>query len=207
MISVAAHPEYPQFDAEVRRPGLEFLEKNPHPSAREFRKHGYWSKAREKLHTAYSGFCAYTSMRLADTGSVDHFRPKVKYPHLAYEWDNYRLTRPKINTRKGDTENVIDPFEVKLGWFILDLPSCLIRPGTQINEESAKAVDATIQILKLNTDDNLVQERCNFLVQLAEGNITLSFLDWYYPFLSVEVRRQGIEHDLNLIFKRMNHNF
>ena len=207
MISVAPQPEYPQFDAEVRRPGLVFLESNPHPSAREFRKHSYWSKAKEKLHTAYSGLCAYTSMRLADAGSVDHFRPKVKYPHLAYEWDNYRLTRPKINTRKGDTEDVIDPFEVKLGWFILDLPSCLIRPGSEIDEESAKAVDATIQILQLNTDDNLVQERCNFLVQLAEGNITLGFLDWYYPFLSAEVKRQGVEDHLNFIFKRMNHDF
>ena len=63
-----------------------------------------------------------------------------------------------------------------------------------------KKVNAIIDILQLNDDDDIVQERCDWLVDLAKGNVTLEFLDKWYPFLSSEVRRQSIEDDLGLIF-------
>ena len=129
MIPVTPQPEYPEFEGQVRQPGLTFLRGNPDPSDKDFRRRNYWSRAAKKLHEAYLGCCAYTTLHLCDTGSVDHFLPKTKYPHLAYEWDNYRLARQKINARKSNTEEVVDPFTVQIGWFVLDLPSCLIRPG------------------------------------------------------------------------------
>ncbi len=202
MIPVAPKPEYQEFDSEIRKPGIQFLRRKPHPSNKDFRGHNYWTKAIKNLKVSYSGLCAYTSLYLVDTGSVDHFRPKTKYPHLAYEWDNYRLARQKINTRKGDTEEVVDPFRVKSGWFALDLPSCLIRPGDGLDKETKKCVNATINILQLNDDDGLVQERCDLLVYLAQGDITMNFLGRHYPFLAVEVRRQDIEERLSQIFKK-----
>ena len=202
MIPVVPQPEYQEFDSEVRRPGIQFLRRKPHPSNRDFHNHNYWTRAIKNLKASYSGLCAYTSLYLVDTASVDHFRPKMKYPHLAYEWDNYRLARQKINSRKGDTEEVVDPFAVKSGWFVLDLPSCLIRPGDGLDKETKKCISATINILRLNDDDSLVQERCNLLVYLAQGDITMNFLDRHYPFLAVEVRRQGIEKRLSQIFKK-----
>ena len=137
---------------------------------------------------------------MADGGSIDHFLPKAHRPDLAYEWDNYRLARHKIDRRKGDTTQVVDPFQVKPGWFVLDVPSCLIRSGGQLGAKLRKKVNATINILQLNDDDDIVQERCDWLVDLAKGNVTLEFLDKWYPFLSSEVRRQSIEDDLGLIF-------
>ena len=202
MSPVIRQPEYPEFDVQVRQPGLVFLNGNPNPSTRAFKQYNYWSRASRNLHAAYSGCCAYTTKYLVDTGSVDHFLPKNKYPHLAYEWDNYRLARQKINTRKSDTEEVVDPFIVEIGWFILDLPSCLIRPGNGLSQELGKKVNSTINILQLNADDRLVQERCDLLVDLADGDITMNFLDRRYPFLSAEVRRQGIENMLRVIFTR-----
>ena len=201
MIRVRAEREYPEFDSEVRRPGRAFLTRNPRPSNRDFRRRDYWKKAAGHLKAAYSSLCAYTSLRLVEAGSVDHFRPKIKYPDLAYEWSNYRLARQKINQRKGDTEGVIDPFKVKPGWFVLNLPSCLIRPGDGLNQKTRDRIRTTIDILKLNADDNLVQERCDLLVWLAQGDVTLQFLDQYYPFLAVEVRRQGVEDRLSQIFR------
>lgn len=202
MMPVTHQPEYPAFDAEVRQPGLIFLTANPRPSAKDFNQHRYWSKAAPRLRKAYSGLCAYTTMYLVDTVSVDHFLPKTKYPHLAYEWDNYRLARQKINTCKGNSEEIVDPFEIKIGWFVLDLPSCLIRPGSDLDSSLRKKIHSTIEILRLNTDDNLVQERCDLLVHLAEGEVTMAFLDRRYPFLSAEVRRQGKEHALKIIFRK-----
>ena len=202
MIPVQAKAEYPEFDRQVRQRGHNFLRRSPNPNSAEFRKHSYWSAALENLFVAYDRMCAYTTRELVKTGSVDHFRPKSKYPYLAYEWDNYRLARQAINTRKGDSEEVVDPFEVREGWFTLELPSCLIKPGTGLAKDTRKAVNATINVLGLNQDEKLVEERCRLLVSLADGHITLEYLDRHYPFLSLEVNRQGAYASLKEIFSR-----
>lgn len=202
MISVARKPEYTDFDIEVRQPGLAFLARTPRPTSAEFGKRSYWTKARSHLHAAYLGQCAYTTMYLVDGGTIDHFLPKTTHPHLAYEWDNYRLARQKVNGRKGNTEEVVDPFEVEPGWFVLHMPSCLVRAGSGLDHVVRKRVNATINILQLNADDLLVQERCDLLISLADGDVTMTFLDRWYPFLSSEVRRQGVEGELRVIFCR-----
>ena len=202
MIPVEPKPEYADFDSEVRQPGLTFLASTPIPTSAQFSKKNYWTKARVHLYAAYLGQCAYTTMHLVDGGTVDHFRPKTTYPHLAYEWDNYRLARQKINGRKSNTEEVVDPFEVEAGWFVLHMPSCLVRAGSGLERAVRRRVNATINILQLNADDLLVQERCDLLISLADGNVTMGFLDRWYPFLSSEVRRQGVEGDLPVIFCR-----
>ena len=202
MIRVQAKPEYPEFDNKVRQRGRKFLNSHPNPNSDQFRKHNYWTAALNELHAAYDRLCAYTTRELVQTGSVDHFRPKSKYPHLAYEWDNYRLARQAINARKGDSEDVIDPFKVCEGWFMLDMPSCLIKPGQGIAKKIRVAVNSTINVLGLNSDERLVEERCRLLVNLADGEITLNYLDNHYPFLSAEVRRQKVYDSLKQIFSR-----
>lgn len=202
MIPVRRAREYAGFNAEVRVPGNRFLDTIPSPSSREFKGHTYWRRAGKELCTAYSNRCAYTSMYLfTDDYSVDHFRPKVKYPRLAYEWDNFRLARPKINARKGDTEEVTDPFEIVAGWFTLKFPGCLVAPGDDISAEIRRGVSLTIDILQLNEDDDLVQERCNWIVWLKEGEIDMKHLDRCYPFLSAEIKRQELHDDIDRIFR------
>ena len=202
MIRVQAKPEYPEFDRQVRQRGQAFLNTNPNPSSAQFRKHNYWSAALSEMHAAYDRLCAYTTRELVQTGSVDHFKPKSKYSYLAYEWENYRLARQTINSRKGESEDVVDPFEVCEGWFTLELPSCLIKPGQGIGKEMRAAVNATINVLGLNRDERLVEERCRLLINLADGNITLNYLDSHYPFLSSEVCRQEAYGSLKEIFSR-----
>lgn len=178
------------------------MKQNPNPTSAEFRRHNYWKEALENLREVYDSACAYTTMKLVAKGSVDHFRPKSKYPQLAYEWSNYRLARQTINTRKGDTDEVLDPFTIQKGWFTLDLPSYLIKPGQELSRNMRVAVNVTINILGLNNNDNLVQERCRWLVDLADERITLDFLDRQYKFLALEVTRQGVQTSLHEIFSR-----
>ena len=202
MIRVQAKPEYLRFDNKVRQRGRRFLRVHPNPNSDQFRRHNYWAEALDELHATYDRLCAYTTRELVQTGSVDHFRPKSKYPQLAYEWDNYRLARQAINSRKGESEDVIDPFKVCEGWFMLDMPSCLIKPGQGVARKIRVAVNSTINILGLNRDERLVEERCRLLVNLADGEITLRYLDSHYPFLSAEVRRQKVSDSLKQIFSR-----
>lgn len=199
MIEVLPKPEYAAFDADVRVPGKRFLRNNPNPASRDFGRHNYWTRAKSELRRAYLR-CAYTSRRVRGDGvSVDHFRPKAKHPWLAYEWDNYRLARPKLNRNKADSEAVVDPFRVRDGWFVLDCPSCLILPGDNLKGAMRRRVNSTISVLKLNSPE-LAEERCRWLVDVAISLISFDYLWREYPFLASEVERQGIEGQLKILF-------
>ena len=56
-------------------------------------------------------------------GSVDHFRSWDNYPELAYEWSNLRFAAEWMNKSKQTADDaVLDPYEVKAGWFEITLP-------------------------------------------------------------------------------------
>ena len=199
MIRVLPKPEYAAFNADVRVLGMRFLQTNPSPSSRDFQSHNYWKGAKTELRRAYLR-CAYTSRRVrGESVSVDHFLPKTKHPRLAYEWDNYRLARPKLNRHKSDSEDVVDPFQVRNGWFVVDCPSCLIHPGDNLAGNTRQEVSATIDVLKLNSDE-LAAERCRWLADLASNLISFDYLKREYPFLASEVERQGIKGQLKTLF-------
>lgn len=197
MIRVLPKPEYAAFNADVRVPGIRFLQANPNPPSRNFPN--YWNRAKSELRQAYE-CCAYTSrMVRGDDVSVDHFLPKTKYPHLAYEWDNYRLARPKLNRNKADSEDVVDPFHVRNGWFFLECPTCLIHPGNNLSRTTRDEVTTTIGVLKLNSPE-LAAERCRWLVDLADGLISFDYLKREYPFLASQIEGQGIQAQLRTLF-------
>jgi len=199
LIKVDPMPEYPGFDIQVRQPGIAFLAITLNPSSEQFRKKNFWSRALRELHAAYSGICAYTCVYLPDYGSVDHYTPKTVDPRLAYEWSNFRLCSGRVNSNKGNSTEVLDPFLVENGWFRLDLPSCLIKATPGLPPDIKAKVNSSINALRLNSDDTYVQERCAILIDLARGDITFNFLSRRYPFLAMEVERQGVAQDLKKI--------
>ena len=192
MIPVRQASEYPAFDRSVRQPGGAFLRQNPQPTSRQFRNKNYWSRALVELHAAYSGICAYTAMYLPDRGTVDHYFPKTSFPRYAYEWTNFRLASSRANGFKGNSTDVLDPFQIGEDWFHLDIPSCLIHANRQLQPDMKAKVRTTIDVLRLNTDDVYVQERCNILVALAKGDIRFEFLRDRYPFLAREILRLNV---------------
>lgn len=202
MIRVTLMPEYPGFDAQVRQPGAAFLAECPQPTSEQFRKKAYWSRAARELQAAYRGICAYTAMYLPEQGSVDHFRPKTAFPNLAYEWNNFRLASGRVNSSKGHNNDILDPFVVEDEWFQMDIPACLMRANPALDKPLRVRVSTTINTLRLNQDDNYVQERCNILIEYAKEEITLGFLERRYPFLAKEVARQQLSpEDLKTLFK------
>lgn len=201
MIPVQVQPEPVSFDTRVRRKGNVFLASKGVPSkASAFRS--YWKHISQELHNAYDGVCAYTCTYLAGFGTVDHFLPKTQFSRLAYEWSNYRLASERANQRKGEDTGLLDPFKIKKEWFILDFPSCLVVPGSAIPIKKMSAAEKTIKVLKLNDDDNLVQERCNIIMSFVDGSVRLDFLRQRYPFIAWELERQGLTTNPGNVFKR-----
>jgi len=201
LIKVQQQPEYMNFDRDVRQPGAQFLRSTPHPSSAQFKKKNFWQKSLTELHTAYKGVCAYTAMYLPDKGSVDHFQPKSTHPHLAYEWTNFRLASGRVNCRKGKSNEVLDPFSIEDGWYQLELPSCLIRSNPNLSKDERIKINKSINILGLNQDETLVDERCSILISLALEELTIEFLRKRYPFLAFEVERQEKLSELRDIFR------
>ena len=208
MIAVAQQPEPANFDTDVRQPGKQFLDQNPNPSGKEFKKHGYWSRVTDDLMSAYQNICAYTCWYLVKTtakndASVDHFKPKDKHRLLAYEWSNYRLASQRVNNHKGNSEDVLDPFEIETGWFVLDFPSCLVIPGDDLPDIiTTDEVLNTIKALKLNEYEEFVDNRLDIMMRFGNSDIEMAEIEKRYPFIASEITRQNLSiEDVKLMFK------
>ncbi len=197
MIHVEKQSEPPHFFETVQQKGERFLLQNPLARGKALKD--YWTEIIPDLYDAYSGICAYTCHKVYfDTGwkTVEHFKPKDKYPELAYRWDNYRFACGAMNGRKGTFEDVLDPFTLEDGWFVMHFPSLLIMPGKHLTSAEAEKVNKTIWRLKLNSWD-CVKGRKDQLQPYARGKYSIDYLAEIAPFIAREIKR--------LEFDNINH--
>ena len=192
MIPVALQPEPSGFDMAVRRPGQAFLRRVPRPTSEQFKGKNFWKEALPGLKAAYRSICAYSSCWVPSSCSVDHFQPKATQPQLAYEWSNYRLADAKINSNKGNSSRVLDPFHIQPGWFILDLATLWVKAEPTLPAAVSGAVQTSISVLRLN-DDDWVQMRFEIFRRYLDGDCTIAFLERCYPFIASEINRQQVQ--------------
>lgn len=202
MIPVEEKPEPADFSANVRVPGQAFLRRIPRPTKKQYGKARYWVNAREDLFRAYSGVCAYCAQFVVfGDMTVDHHVPKSADPALAYEWSNYRLSRKKLNNHKDNSLHVMDPFKIKYDWFTINFASFFIEPLPGLPQYLETHIQKTIDILHLNTDDDLVQERSRVVVEYSIDKFPMSHLEKRFPFIAYELKRQGLEVDIKAIIR------
>ncbi|EYF03413.1 hypothetical protein [Chondromyces apiculatus] len=200
MIPVARAPKPKSFDEKVRRPGLcaiaEMLGKTPpckrtwgrprkklkvakgHPPLRERdipakKFPTYWTRVLDELMAGYHEVCAYSCFRIHPvTGgrSADHFAPKSRSWRKVYQWANYRLCCTRLNARKKDFSNVLDPFEIQPGWFQLELAYCQVIPDPSLAKEIRDQIQDTIDRLGLN---EFWEDRLKDAERYWSGNISL----------------------------------
>ncbi len=197
MIPIEKQPEPPDFFDKVQKLGEEFLAQ--HPETRGSKLPPYWRAVIPDLRKAYRGICAYTCHWIPpDTGwnTIDHFKPKERYPYYAYRWDNYQLVCGIVNGRKGTNENVLDPFTLQEGWFSMHFPSLQLITGKHLIAEAMKQVEQTIKILKLN-DSTCIHGRRAWLQPYLDEEYGITYLEGKAPFLASELKRQNLT-DVNL---------
>jgi len=194
MIPVKLQPEPKHFEDRVRKPGMRFLEKVSHPTQEQWKKKAHWQKILPCMRTAYNSVCAYSAHWIPhSTGnhSVDHFIPKTQDPSLAYEWTNFRYVSVRFNGRKG-TRSILDPFKLLPNWFILNFKSFFVKPNPNLSPEQQESINQTIEYLKLNEDDDLVNERVAWCSDYRDGHISFTHLKKRAPFIAHELERQGL---------------
>lgn len=198
MIFVKMQPEPADFSESVREPGIAFLKKNHRPTNKQWKPHAYWQRSLWDMRQAYNCICAYAAHWISsDTGghSIDHFIPKSVHPDLAYEWSNFRYASLKFNNRKG-THTILDPFRLEQGWFVIDFPSLLLMPDHRLRPHQKEAVQHTIDVLKLNSDDKCVEARQNWIEDFCKDEITFVHLQRKAPFIAYELQRQNLVREL-----------
>jgi hypothetical protein len=200
LIRVTPASEPAAFDATVRRPGRTYLRSNPNPSRDQFRNANFWKECLRDMRRAYRNICAYSGIWVPTNATVDHYVPKSITPDLAYEWSNFRLALDKVNNYKGDSTEVVDPFTIQDGWFNLDFDSFYVLPSDNLEPHLKRQVQATIGILRLNRDDALVALRFNVVREYALGEVSLSYLQNYYPFIAQELNRQQLTEEIKTRF-------
>ncbi len=194
MIHVDPQPEPPDFDQTVRTPGRRCCEKNP-ASSQEL--YPYWRACLDDLHKAYRGICAYVSIyidRATGARSVDHFIAKSNARELTYEWSNYRLACSLMNSRKGRFDDVLDPFEVEDGWFVIELAFLKLFPNPELAPDLQDRVQDTINRLGLN-DKGCRDARADYLLPYIMGDISFDYLKHRCPLVAHELKRQGRVRD------------
>jgi hypothetical protein len=213
MIPVVLAKEPPDFDERVRQPGLaaidELVGRPPRVKRRGPRRKKIadieskipatkfppiWRQALDDMMDAYEQRCAYLAMFIEHTGSptVDHVIPKSQAWDRVYEWTNYRLCVSVVNSKKGELLGLVDPIDVRVGWFELDLASFQVIRGTSAPSGQHKKIDETLPLLNIR-DCRRQREAYieNYRRGPGAGGIDLEYLERRAPFIAREMRRQG----------------
>jgi hypothetical protein len=142
----------------------------------------------------YGQQCAYLAMYIETaTGSptVDHFIAQSTNWQLVYEWSNYRLSAACVNSAKGVLD-VVDPFDVRAGWFELNLATFHVQQGRSAPAAQQTKIDNTLRLLNQR---ECWQQRKEYVECYRSGpgkeGIDLTYLQRRAPFLASELRRQG----------------
>lgn len=198
MIPVTAAPEPATFDAAVRQKGVAWLaSKNltgvtVKPAKLEIPS--YWTDCLPDLFAAYDRICAYASLKIHPvTGahSVEHFAPKSQALDIAYEWSNYRLVCAKLNSRKRDFTDVLDPFALAPDTFRLNVLNGAIEIAPWVAGQALTDAKATIDRLGLD-DAELRKARLEYVDGYLAKDFTEKFLKSESPFIWTEMKRQNL---------------
>jgi hypothetical protein len=211
VIPVTPAQEPAGFDAKVRQPGFraiaEMVGKAPaikRAAGKPFKKLAtrerdippekfppYWTEALDDMTKAYDEICAYSCFRIHPvTGarSADHFAPKSLDWRQVYEWSNYRLCCSRLNSRKNDFGDVLDPFQLTPHWFQLELVGFQVVPNPQLNATDQQAIRDTIERLGL---DGFRRQREEDAERYWQNGYSLQVLKQESPFVASELYRQN----------------
>ncbi len=199
MIPVVEQADEPaDFDAKVRQKGLASLRKKgialDQPVPEKTKLNPYWRNCLDELHSNYNGCCAYFAVfieRVTGGVSADHFIAKSNRAECIYEWSNYRLACLTMNSRKGDYDDVLDPFTIKKGWSHLELVSGRIYSNPALPPDIKDQVQETIARLGLDDPGNR-EMRCRHYNEYIFKDCTAAFLKKRSPFVYSEALRQGL---------------
>lgn len=170
-----------------------------------------WGRFRDgHLRPRFHGICGYCEEKVDQSNAtVDHFRPKSKFPELVYEWSNWVFVCRKCNNCKGDKwpdDGYVNPCTCSMSerpenFFDFDIYTGEILPKPSLSPERCSKSRKTIDDIGLNDSEHLKERRARIkLVQLL-----LSFLDdTPHPDIEQYTRRLTYrDHSLSSVTRKV----
>lgn len=126
--------------------------------------------------------------------TTDHFIPKSIRPDLAYERSNFRLACQRVNSKKGNSQNILDPFKISDGWFQLEFLTGTVFPDPLLSDAVISKITRTIEILGLNLPYARKRRSQDFSMLIGNqfSEDFFSFLKDRSPFIYKEAVRQNL---------------
>lgn len=189
MIRFEPVPKPAGFPAEVEQRGAIWLEANPDKPPRDF-----WSPFKKALADGFRSLCAYSVM-YEPVGTVDHFVSLNEDKSRAYEWENYRYCSGWINSSKQSLKaaELIDPFEVKDGWFEIILPSLQLIVSDDIPDKYRTRAEFVLKRLHLRDDERVIRQRREWYRMYQEQELNLDGLRKKAPLIARAVESENKE--------------
>ncbi len=136
----------------------------------------------------HCSYCDLSGVRRGQTSpTIDHFRPKSKFPLLAYTWGNLFLCCTECQKRNANfSELLIKPDEADYkfdNYFIINTITGEIEPNITKSKENQKRAKITIQTFNLN-DNERPKYRLEVLKQY-QGTQNPVLNDFSYRFFIV----------------------
>ncbi|MBP8073502.1 MAG: hypothetical protein KAY96_01980 [Bacteroidia bacterium] len=97
-----------------------------------------------------------------------------------------------MNSRKGRSQDVLDPFQIQNGWFEIDFTTGRVKANEDIDLQIHIQVKQTIKRLRLN-DMRSKKQRIQFFDRWLTKKITLEIVKEDAPFIHAEILRQGFQ--------------
>lgn len=187
MIPVGKVPEPAEFDRRARAPGNQWLADNPNSTQRP---PALWNDFTPDLSKGFRGLCGYAAMLDPTGGTVDHYLSYKNYPHLAYEWGNYRFASGTLNSSKKNADDtILDPYLVQAGWFEILLPSLQMRVTDTVPAALRTKAEYTLTRLKLRDGERIIRWRQSWYEMYKSGNLTLDGLREVAPLIAEAVEK------------------
>jgi hypothetical protein len=101
-----------------------------------------------------------------------------------------------MNARKHACADVLDPFDVETNWFQLELSFMQVVANPQLDPATRARVQAAIAHLNLN-DEECRRARALYYDAFLAGDLSLSLLMRWSPFVASEAIRQGLIRPLS----------
>jgi len=124
--------------------------------------------------------------------TIDHFIPKTVDKSGAYEWNNFRICRRRMNMNKDVSMDVVDPAKIQNGWFQIDFSTFQIKSDPNLAEPHKTRVDDSIRILDLNNND-YVEERIAVIQDYCLEQIPYLLVTRRFPFIASEMARVSFD--------------
>ncbi|EJO5347323.1 TIGR02646 family protein [Clostridium botulinum] len=119
------------------------------------------------LEEMYDGCCCYCESKLKSTSypEIEHFKPKIKYPELCFDYNNLHYSCKRCNVSKGSNynENMISPSDENPEEYIKYIGELAV------SIDDNKRGNAMIDALNLNERADLKEERIKYLKEFSKN--------------------------------------